>query len=205
MNRRSLIQSLKQEGYSSFIINAFIKVKREDFIPQNLKERAYINTALPTLDGQTISQPSCIALMLNMLDLEKIKNKHSIKILEIGSGTGYVLALLNSILPKADIYGLEINASLAELSHNLLKSNKKIKIINQSGTMGFKEQAPYDRILISASAKSKDIILNLASQLKEGGIIISPAGYDLIKIKRAKSSIIKEELKNAVMFVPLVD
>ncbi len=205
MNKDSLISILRQEGHSDLIVKAFQKIKRENFVSNSLKNQAYQNTALSTLEGQTISQPSCIAMMFSFLKLDELKKKKDAKILEIGSGTGYVLALLTEMLPNAKIYGLEIKSSLAKNSTKLLKNKKNIKIFNKSGIKGYETEAPYDIILISASAQSENIVFNLTPQLKDNGIIISPVGYDLISIKKTKNKLEKTALKNAVTFVPLVD
>ena len=93
MNKTQLLNSLKQKGFSQQILNAFESVKREDFIPQELKSNAYEDIPLPIGKGQTISQPYTIAIMLSLLDLKK-----SQKVLEIGSGCGYVLALISKIV-----------------------------------------------------------------------------------------------------------
>ena len=90
MNKPQLLSSLKNQGFSPQIVNAFSEVKRENFIPSKLEKHAYEDTALPIGKGQTISQPYTIAIMLSLLDLKK-----SQKVLEIGSGCGYALALIS--------------------------------------------------------------------------------------------------------------
>src|SRR3989338_4258532 len=101
MNKKELLYYLSSIGFSKKIINAFEKVKRENFVPENLKDLSYEDTALSLQEGATISQPSTIAFMLDLLNLEGKE-----KVLEIGSGSGYVLALL-SHLTKGKIYGVE--------------------------------------------------------------------------------------------------
>jgi protein-L-isoaspartate(D-aspartate) O-methyltransferase len=203
MDNSSLISQLWKEGFSIHIIEAFQNIRREEFIPKEYRDSAYLDIALPTFEGQTISQPSCIALMLDMLELDKIKTKKS-KILEIGSGTGYVLALLSFILPRSKIIGIEIKRLLAQGSKERLKHNENIKVINKSGLYGHDEGAPYDRILVSASAPNIEIINQLIPQLKDGGIILSPKGFDLVKIRKTKKKVEKTVIKDAVAFVPLV-
>src|SRR3989344_3364583 len=102
MNKAQLLKSLKAQGFPEKILDAFGEIHREDFVPENLKEYAYYDEALPLESSATISQPYTIAFMLNLLELKKGQ-----KILEIGSGCGYVLALLNEIT-KGKIYGIEI-------------------------------------------------------------------------------------------------
>src|SRR3989338_4865976 len=116
MIKSQLISSLKSEKFPDKIVCAFVKVPRENFITENLKPFAYEDTALPLEKGATISQPYTIAFMLKLL---KLKPKQ--KVLEIGSGCGYVLALLEEIT-LGEIYGVEIIKSLAEKSRQNLKS-----------------------------------------------------------------------------------
>ena len=91
-DKNSLIEYLKSEKFDKKILNAFSIVKREDFLPEGLRDYAYIDQPLPIGDGVTISQPYTIAFMLSLLEL-----KDNQKILEIGSGSGYVLGLINKI------------------------------------------------------------------------------------------------------------
>jgi len=108
MDKSQLIESLKMRGFSKEIISSFEKVRREDFVPEDMKKIAYEDTSLPIGEGQTISQPYTIAVMLSLLDLKKGQ-----KILEIGSGCGYVLALVSELIGKGEkVYGIEIIKSL---------------------------------------------------------------------------------------------
>src|SRR3989344_2033114 len=113
-NKASLLENLKSRGFSSKILRAFGKVRREDFLLEGLENFAYCDSALPIGVGATISQPYTIAFMLNLLELKTWQ-----KILEIGSGSGYVLALLSEIT-DGKIYGVEINKSLAVKSKMVL-------------------------------------------------------------------------------------
>ncbi len=205
MKKQALLESLRVQGFPNFIIKAFEKVKREDFLPDEYKEYAYYDIALPIEERATISQPYTIAFMLNLLELEKLKeNKKSsknIKILEIGSGSGYVLALINEIIKNAEIYGFEINKELAFKSSNLLKDEKNIHIVNRSGFAGYKEKAPFDRILISASSSSFGDIKPLIGQLKDQGILVSPIRTSIFQIKKGKG---KAKEFPGFLFVPLV-
>jgi protein-L-isoaspartate(D-aspartate) O-methyltransferase len=192
MNREQLISLLKEEGFDEKIINAFNKVQREDFVKAGLRTLAYENIALPISESETISQPSTIAIALSML---KLKEKQ--KVLEIGSGCGYVLALLAEIIGKeGEIYGIEIVKELVESSNNNLKDYSNIKVLNINGNKGLLEKAPFDRILISASLE--DIPREILEQLNERGRIVAPIGpgfmQTLTAIKREgdKFNIIKE-------------
>ena len=167
MNKSQLINSLKQEGFPKEILNAFGKVPRENFISEEIREEAYDDKALLLENGATISQPYTIAFMLDLLEI-----KPNQKILEIGSGCGYVLALIGELSPNSEIYGIEILQSLAKKSKSLLSKYSNIKIINKNGHKGLSSHAPFDRILISAAAGS--LPKHLIDQLSPEGIIVAP-------------------------------
>ena len=194
MNKSQLLQHLKNQSFSEKIIKAFEKVPREEFIPSSLKHYAYEDNALPLESGATISQPYTIAFMLELLEL---KSKQ--KILEIGSGSGYVLALINEIT-KGEIYGIEIISSLAKKSKQHLKKYKNIKIINNNGFHGLPEKAPFDRILISAS--SEKLPIHLYKQLSQEGIIVTPVNSSICQIRKSNSKITLKEFPGFI-FVPL--
>lgn len=195
MNKKELLTTLKDQGFSKNIINTFEKIKREQFIPEAFKPLAYNNEALPLERGATISQPYTIAFMLALLEL-----KPSQKILEVGSGSGYVLALLDE-LTKGDIYGIEIIRSLFVSSKQILSKHKNIKIINKNGSKGLIENAPFDRILISAS--SDKVPSHLYNQLKDEGIIVAPVKNSIFQIRKHNSKLSIKEFPGFV-FVPLV-
>ncbi len=202
MNKTQLITGLKNYGFSEEILRAFEKVPRENFVPESLKEYAYYDDALPLEEGATISQPYTIAFMLNLLELKKeSKEGEKQRILEIGSGSGYVLALLSEIT-KGEIYGLEIIESLAEKSKKILKKYKNITVYNKDGSKGLPEKAPLDRILISAAAD--EIPKHLFFQLEDKGILVAPVGNSIFQIKKEKGKIRIKEFPGFV-FVPLRD
>jgi protein-L-isoaspartate(D-aspartate) O-methyltransferase len=195
MNKTELLNYLKKEGFSLNIINAFSSIKREDFIPKELKEFAYLDAPLPIAPGATISQPYTVAFMLELLEL-----KENLKILEIGSGSGYVLALINKIFKSSKIYGIERLKELVLKSKKILKDNKNIKIVYGDGTNGLKEYALYDRIIISASTnKLSEDILN---QLSDNGILVASFKQSIIKLKKQKGKFIKKEYPGFI-FVPM--
>ena len=202
MNKTQLMESLKKQDFPKKILDAFSKIERESFIPKILKSRAYEDKALPIGNGQTISQPYTIATMLNLLDLKKAQ-----KVLEMGSGCGYVLALMSKIVGKrGKVYGIEIVKELAEKSKTNIKAYKNVKVYNKDGRKGIEEAAPFDRILISAACeKIPKIIL---SQLKDKGLIVAPVGpryvQSLVAVQREKDDFkIKEKLPGFI-FVPFV-
>ncbi len=226
MNKKQLIESLKAEGFGDEVLKAFEKVKREDFIPLEFRESAYEDIPLPIGLGQTISQPYTIAFMLNLLELDnklktinnqKLKTDkreksserdndnrttNNLKILEVGSGSGYVLALINEISKSSKIFGIERLEGLVEKSERILRNEKNIKIVCGDGIGGLSEYAPYDRILISASASK--IPRHLYSQLSENGIIVASVQNSIFQIRKEKGRIIEKEYPGFI-FVPLVE
>ncbi len=220
MNKTQLIQSLKQRGFSKQILNAFSKVKRENFIPEELKAQAYEDSALPIGKGQTISQPYTIAMMLSLLEL-----KPKQKVLEVGSGCGYALALLSKIVGNnGKVFGIEIIKELAEKSKKNLKDYKNIKVYHGSGAFPEKASAVstnlkeglirgnfgslyFSRILMSAGCRK--IPEKLLSQLKDNGILVAPVGskheQSLVAVQKKKNKfVVKKEIPGFV-FVPFVD
>jgi len=177
MNKKQLIKHLKEHGFSENILNAFDKVKREDFVSKEFKKYAYKDIPLSIGYEQTISQPYTIAFMLTLLELYDNQT-----VLEVGSGSGYVLALINELSKNAKIYGVERIKELFENSKKVLKNNKNIKIFNLDGSKGLKEKVFFDRILVSAS--SKEIPQKLLAQLKYNGILVCVVKNSIIVVKK---------------------
>ena len=142
--------------------------------------------------------------MFSLLELKKGE-----RVLEIGSGCGYVLALLSAVVgEKGEVYGIEIIKELTEKSKINLKSYKNVKVYNKHGAEGLEEKAPFNRILISASIDK--IPKKLIEQLKENGIIVAPinsiyGGSSLTSFQKSKDKlIIKKEIPGFI-FVPFVE
>jgi len=180
------------------VIDAFLKVPREKFVPDDIKKFAYDDTPLPIGEGQTISQPYIVALMTSLLEV-----KDGEKILEIGTGSGYQTAILCEI--GCDVYSVEKIPALAMRAKNILQQlNYKVKITIGDGTLGWEEYAPYDGIIVTAGGPK--IPEALLSQLNENGKLVMPVGdifsQDLIRVKKSKGKFIKENF-GACQFVPL--
>jgi protein-L-isoaspartate(D-aspartate) O-methyltransferase len=196
MSKKQLATHLKEKGFPNKITKAFEKIKREKFIPERYKRFAHFDNPIPIGFGQTTSQPYTIAFMLNLLDL-----KDNQKILEVGSGSGYVLALINKISKNSKIYGIERIKELAENSKKILNKNKNIHITSRNGNTTPKGNQSFDRILVSAS--SKEIPEKILKQLKKEGTMVCVVEHSIIKIK-------KTDDKNKITtypgfsFVPLV-
>lgn len=196
MNKQELLDELRKEGFSEEIIRAFDKVPREDFISHDLKNLAYENNPLSIGYGATISQPYTIAFMLSLLEL-----RDNLKILEVGSGSGYVLALINELSKNSGVYGIERIKELVERSRKILDNKKNILIFHGDGSKGLENEKPFDRILVSAS--SEEIPKKLISQLRYGGILIIPVKNSIVSLKKYKGENKITEYPGFV-FVPLL-
>ena len=199
-----LIENLKRYGYlrSKKVEDAMLAVKREDFVPDNMRNLAYRDTPLEIGFGQTISAPHMVALMCEELELEE-----GLKVLEIGAGSGYHAAIISKIIgEKGKVYTVERIPELVEFAKNNLKKAgiENVEVILGDGSLGLPEHAPYDRILVTCSAP--DIPQPLVEQLKDGGILLIPVGRTfsiLIKGRKRHGKLEKREICECA-FVPLV-
>ncbi len=197
--RQRMIQTLRYYGIQDQnILSAFLTIPRHCFITADHAERAYADTPLPIGYGQTISQPYVIAYMLEEMDL-----KPDYRVLEVGSGCGYVTALLSLLVRQ--VTGIELEKELVIRSREILKELeiKNVRIIHGDGTRGYEPGVPYDGILVSAAPP--EIPETLFKQLKEGGTLIIPVGryaQTLKKIKKINSEKQETDLLD-VRFVPL--
>jgi len=131
---------------------------------------------------------------------EQEQGDNKIKVLEIGSGSGYVLALINELFAlqkiDADIYGVEINKELVQKSKLILREFKNIEIINSDGKIGLKEHSPFDRILVSAAFD--EMPTWLFGQLNDNGILVVPVKNSIFQIKKINGEIFKKEFEGFV-------
>lgn len=187
---------------NKLLIDAFKKVKRENFVLKEFKSDAYEDVPLPILKEQTISQPTTVMMMLDFLEL-----KPGMKVLEIGTGSGYNAALMAEIAgPKGKVFTTETIEELVEFAKKNLKKAKinNVKVIHTDGSKGWPTAAPYDRIICTAAApKIPEVYI---AQLKEKGIMVIPVGplYGQVMVKGIKK---KDKLETQrlgdFMFVPL--
>ena len=194
-----LILELRESGIAdSNILSAIEKIPREKFIPDNFRNQAYDNIALPIGDNQTISQPFVVAKMTQLLE---VNSKH--KILEIGTGSGYQSAVLSKLVRR--VYTIERIKNLFDKAVNIFNELKISNIVTKyaDGNLGWKEQIPFDRIIITAA--TSNITKEIASQIHEGGIIVSPMikknRQIIIKYKKT-NNVLKSEIFDDVFFVP---
>ena len=198
-----LLLDLKQQGVSNIkILNIIEDIDRSLFIDTNLKEKSNLNVALPIDCGQTISQPLVVAHMTQTLDISK-----KMRVLEIGTGSGYQSLVLSKL--SRFVYTIERHNILLKKAKNLLQSLEINNVFfkHADGGLGWSEQAPFDRIIVTASAP--EIPTKLLSQLVDNGIMVIPVGEDndnqvLKKIIKKGDSFIVKNIMN-VRFVPLLE
>ena len=198
-----LLLDLKQQGVSDIkILNIIEDIDRSLFIDTNLKEKSNLNVALPIDCGQTISQPLVVAHMTQTLDINK-----KMRVLEIGTGSGYQSLVLSKL--SRFVYTIERHNILLKKAKNLLQSLEINNVFfkHADGGLGWSEQAPFDRIIVTASAP--EIPTKLLSQLVDNGIMVIPVGEDndnqvLKKIIKKGDSFIVKNIMN-VRFVPLLE
>ncbi|MBI2607289.1 MAG: protein-L-isoaspartate O-methyltransferase [Candidatus Doudnabacteria bacterium] len=201
MNQRDLYNYLDQSvGFGSKeIAQVFKVVDRADFVPISFREEAYFDYPLPIAEEQTISQPSTVLFMLNLLDPKKGE-----KILDVGSGSGWTTALLAQIVgSRGEVQGVEVVPELVEFGRkNLAKYKFKQAAISAAGqTVGLPRSAPFDKILVSATAA--ELPQQLIDQLKVGGVMVTPIGYSVWKIKKISEKETEMEEFPGFAFVPL--
>ena len=193
LDRRILSNEVKQ---------AFLETPRELFVPEHLKNYAYADTPLEIGNGQTISAPHMVAIMVEDLNLKKGQ-----KVLEIGAGSGYHAAIVSKIVgEKGHVYTIE---RFSELAKNAEENLKKADIINVTvevgdGSEGLEKYQPYD--CIYATCAAPDIPKPLIDQLKDPGKLMVPVGYKmctLILLEKIQGKITKKNLGGCA-FVPLV-
>jgi len=199
--RQRLVEQLHEQGIKDLaVLHAIDRVPRHLFVPTGIRHRAYEDSALPIGNGQTISQPSIHARYLELLKL-----KGHEKILEIGTGSGYQTALLAEL--ASQVFSIE---RIPQLLHTARETIKKIGVRNVSfllgdGTLGWRQYAPYDAILVGAGAPA--VPSTYREQLSEGGRILIPLGdreeQTLFMLTLREGAL--EEMEVApVRFVPLV-
>ena len=201
LRKRMVQEQLIPRGiHDSAVLAAFAKVERHCFVPDELRGSSYADHPLPIGESQTISQPYIVALMTECLELSGTE-----KVLEIGTGSGYQAAILAEL--AKEVYSIERHDALAKKAIDALKSfcytNIHIKVAD--GTLGWPEEAPFDRIIVTAA--SPVVPGPLLEQLKDRGKLILPMGESLSQVL----TLIEKKGGNleytdicACVFVPLV-
>jgi protein-L-isoaspartate(D-aspartate) O-methyltransferase len=205
LTNMSLVNTLIQSGWlkTPRIIDAFQAIKREDFMPDDSKELARLNEALPIGYGQTISQPLVVAFMI-----EKLQPQPGEKILDIGSGSGWTTALLAQIVgPKGKVIAIEIVLELKEFGevnvskYNFIKS-EVAQFVCADGSKGYPKEAPFDKILCSAEAE--ELPQAWKEQLRVGGQIVTPIGNSICVFRKKSEKEFEKEEHRGFVFVPLI-
>lgn len=200
--RRGMVESqIRGRGVSDpRVLDAMMRVPRHLFAPDRYREQAYEDHPLPIGQGQTISQPYIVALMLEALALQP-----GDRVLEVGTGSGYVTALLAELVTQ--VISIERHGRLADGARELLArlGYSNVQVVVGDGSEGFAEVAPYNAILVSAAAR--EIPEALIAQLAEGGRMIVPIGGEdsqQLQFVRMEGGQSKIALRELCRFVPLV-
>jgi protein-L-isoaspartate(D-aspartate) O-methyltransferase len=200
-----LVNDLIRKGYlkNDLIIDAFSEINRLEFVPEELESEAEADIALPIGYGQTISQPLTVAIMFELLDPSCGQ-----KILDIGSGSGWTSALLAYIVGKqGKVIAMERSGELCEFGKNNADKygyvkNNILEFHCADGSKGFPEEAPFDRILVSAAAEY--VPNELKGQLKTGGKMVIPIINSIWYLEKKGENEFEKEEYPGFSFVPLV-
>ena len=201
--KMAFLYALRSKGVrDKRVLEAMEKVDRGAFITGTFADRAYEDMPLPISCGQTISQPSVVAMMTQALNVQPRD-----KVLEVGTGSGYQAAVLSHLARR--VYSVERHARLTRSVRTLFQDLDitNVTIVTGDGSFGLPEQAPFDRIIVTAAAE--DPPGPLLAQLRIGGIMVVPVGQSdavqhLIKVSRTEEGLEYEELM-PVRFVPLME
>ena len=201
MTNETLITFLKETGTIKTVAveSALRAIDRAKFVPEKLKRDAYQDTALPIDEGQTISQPTVVAYCLELLQV-----RSGDRVLDVGSGSGWTTALLAHLVgPTGLVIGIERIPSLVSFgSKNLSKYTFAHAHIEQAGHgLGKRKEAPFDRILVSASAE--EVPNALAQQLKNGGRMVLPIKEAICVVDRTDDHF-STVCHEGYVFVPLI-
>lgn len=199
--RRRLVEELQDQGIRDLsVLHAIEQTPRHAFVPSAVRHRAYEDSALPLGNGQTISQPSTHARYLELLRLTG-----SERVLEIGTGTGYQTVLLSHL--ASQVFSVERVAPLLERARDTIQrlEARNISLLLGDGTLGWREYAPYDAILVSAA--SPEIPTAYPEQLVEGGRLLIPLGSrgeQTLHLMTRRGDSLEDREIGPVRFVPLV-
>ncbi len=204
-SNKDMVKQILQKGDADEkVAKAMREIDRKDFLPEEAKGNAYEDLPVQIGHGQTTSAPSIIAFMLKNLEIAK-----GMKVLEIGTGSGYQTALLSKLVgPEGEVVSMEIRADFIDSAKEKLAKYKlgNIHMVKSSGSLGYRAEAPFDRIIFSGSLRS--IPYSVAEQLKENGRMIVPVGanfyQDLYLVVKGKSGSEARSLL-PVSFVDLVE
>lgn len=201
--KQKLLTQLQELGVTDAeVLKAIAAVPRENFVSQALVTQAYENKTLPIGEGQTISKPYIVALMTLLLELQP---NH--KVLEIGTGSGYQAAVLCKLVRR--LYSIERFPALHAGAEKILRQIgvHNFTAVVADGSLGWPEQAPFDRIIVTAGAPH--VPQPLLDQLAPGGILVIPVGptegqQKLLRVRKSVIGELTHEVVGNVKFVPLI-
>jgi protein-L-isoaspartate(D-aspartate) O-methyltransferase len=204
MERDELIEAWKESKIvtDDRVADAFLSVRREEFVMPGYRMQAYDDVALPLVEGQTISQPTTVAMMTQALNIHKGQ-----KVLEVGSGSGYQTAILSELVgDDGKVVSMERIEKLYSMAVKNLKRRKNVKLILGDGSLGHPQLAPYDRIIVTAA--SPETPNTLIGQLANGGIIVVPITQvygmqRMTKIRKDENGKVFTQYLGEFNFVPL--
>ena len=199
--RRHLVEQLQEQGIRDLaVLHAIDEVPRHRFVPTGVKHRAYEDSSLPIGSGQTISQPMIHARYLELLHL-----RGSEKVLEIGTGSGYQTALLARM--AGQVFSIERIAPLLDRAREVLGEVgvRNVSFLLGDGTLGWRQYAPFDAILVGAAAPS--VPPAYTEQLAEGGRLLIPIGdrdEQVLTVITRRGDTLEQTTAGPVRFVPLL-
>ena len=199
--RQRLVETLQEKGIRDLaVLRAFEMTPRHQFVPTGIRHRAYEDSPLPIGNGQTISQPLIHARYLELLKLTGRE-----RVLEVGTGSGYQTVLLSHLAEQ--VFSIERIPALFQMAREAIQraGARNVSLLLGDGTVGWREYAPYDAILVSAGGPT--IPQPLVDQLAEGGRMLVPVGdkeeQTLVCVSKRGGEIEKRDL-GPVRFVPLL-
>jgi protein-L-isoaspartate(D-aspartate) O-methyltransferase len=201
--KRRMVELIRSRGVEDeSVLSAMATVPRHEFVPEHLRDIAYEDGPLPIGDGQTISQPYIVAFMC-----EAAMVGQQSRVLEIGTGSGYSAAVLAEMGVR--VFTIERNPPMAAKAQERLRElgYREVAVRAGDGTEGWPEEAPFDRIIVTAGGPR--VPDDLVGQLGTGGRLVIPVGpqmarQSLMRLTRAADGSIEEESLGAVAFVPLI-
>jgi protein-L-isoaspartate(D-aspartate) O-methyltransferase len=207
--RQRLLRHLSSQGFSDALLAAFVSLPRHFFLPDFVRAQAYDDTPMAIGCGQTISQPSLVLRMLTCVDVQP-----GMAVLDVGSGSGFVCAMLARLLGvQGIVHGVEYEASLIAGCRDVLgftadaTQDAPIILHQAEAAPGWAEAAPYDRIHVGCAAQ-EEVSPELVEQLAVGGVMVIPVEIDegkqqLLRLSKGGDGSLHRELIEEVLFVPL--
>ena len=201
--RQQLIDQWRKDfAFNEILIEAFSKVKRENFIPKDLYEHAYDDTPLPLMRNKTISQPTTVMVMTAALDAHE-----GDRVLEIGAGSGYQAAIISHLVGKeGHVVTTEIIPELVHMAREHLSNAgiTNVEVLEEDGSRGVPEKGPYDRIIVTAACAH--LPEPLIDNLNEGGVMVAPVGdryHQEMVVATKRADGVDKKFLGSFIFTPL--